>query len=512
MKRSTDLTTRRQFVAAGSSCIAASRARGAEPDPNLVKAMDAVRAAIPAASADPDRPVYHFHPPANWNNDPNGTLFYKGWHHLFYQLNPFGTIIADQHWGHARSKDLVNWEHLPIAIWPSPDKGERAIFSGGAIVANDGLPRLIYTSIGHPQPEQWMAVPEDENLISWKKFTGNPVLTAAAHGSVTVNQWRDPFLFREAGQILLVCGGNANTGRGGAGQVRLYRATRDDLSEWKYLGVVFQALERETYNIECPNLFKLDGKWVLIISPHRSCEYFVGSLDIDRVKFTPETHGVLDAGDAYASNISRDDQGRTILWLWGRTNTPQGRGWNGVMAMPRILSIGSDGFLRQRVPDEFEKLRGDLKSYPSGPLSASPLLLEDGPGDAAEIEAEFSGANNTSFGFEVRRSAAGKPAVTVAIQRGMLTVANARAYVGNAERYKLRLYLDKRCLEVYVNDGAVALYNLVDAPPEDQGLAVFARTANSGFGNPNAAATVRLESLKAWRMKSAAFSLDRFRV
>src|SRR5947207_1746580 len=272
--------TRREFVLAVSAAapLAWRTAHAQSPTP-LSQAMESLRAGIPVAEADPDRPVYHFHPPANWNNDPNGTLFYKGWHHLFYQLNPSAPSGGNQHWGHARSKDLVNWEHLPIAIWPSSDKGERAIFSGGAIIAKDGRPRLIYTSIGHAQPEQWMVLPQDEDLFRWKKFEGNPVLTIAAHGNLTVNQWRDPFLFREMGQTYMVCGGNTNGGRGGAGQVQLYRATNDDLSEWMHLGPVFQALERETYNIECPNLFKLGNKWVLIISPHRACEYFVGTLD-----------------------------------------------------------------------------------------------------------------------------------------------------------------------------------------------------------------------------------------
>jgi beta-fructofuranosidase len=503
--------TRREFAAVAAL---ASRSRASAADANLLKAMDSVRAAIPVAAKDPDRPIYHFGPPANWNNDPNGTLFYKGWHHLFYQLNPFGTTIANQHWGHARSKDLVDWEHLPIAIWPSPEIGERAIFSGGAVIAKDGKPRLLYTSIGRPQPEQWMMIPEDDELIAWKKHPA-PVLTQAAHGGLIVNQWRDPFLFREGSQIYMVCGGSSNTGRGGTGQVHLYRATKDDLSEWKHLGVVFQALERETYNIECPNLFPLDGKWVLITSPHRPCEYYVGALDLQRVRFIPETRGILDAGDAYASNISVDDRGRTILWLWGRTQTPPGRGWNGVMTLPRILNVGADGFLRQQPAPEFQKLRGTVKTMPAVTLGEDPLPIEGVPGDAAEIEAEFSSSGGfASFGFEVRRSAAGKPTATIAMQRGRLTVGNVSAYVGNAERYKLRVFLDKRCLEVYVNDGTVALYNPIDARAEDQGLAVFARRTASPFGNPNAAnrppAVVRLESLKAWPMRAAAFSLDRF--
>jgi hypothetical protein len=104
------------FALAVAVSITASRDRGGDSDPTLVNAMVAVQKAVPIASADLERPTYHFHPPANWNNDPNGTLFYKGWHHLFYQLNPFGTSLAHQHWGHARSKDLVNWEHLPIGV------------------------------------------------------------------------------------------------------------------------------------------------------------------------------------------------------------------------------------------------------------------------------------------------------------------------------------------------------------------------------------------------------------
>src|ERR1051326_8876555 len=143
---------RRTFTMALATAAARPiRALPADPDPALIKATRAVLDAVPTAEMDPDRPVYHFHPPANWTNDPNGTLYYRGWHHLFYQLNPFAARIGNQHWGHARSRDLVNWEHLPIAISPSADRGETAIFSGGATMSADGRPRVFYTSIGRPQ-------------------------------------------------------------------------------------------------------------------------------------------------------------------------------------------------------------------------------------------------------------------------------------------------------------------------------------------------------------------------
>jgi beta-fructofuranosidase len=521
------MISRRRFFQTAPAAVAISSAlRGAEVDPALVKAMEELRAAIPTAESDPDRPIYHFHPPANWNNDPNGTLFYKGRHHLFYQLNPSAARLGNQHWGHARSGDLVNWEHLPIAIWPSTEKGERAIFSGGAAIAGDGRPRLIYTSIGHPQPEQWMVIPEDDDLFHWDKFTGNPVLSQAAHIAGEINQWRDPFMFRESGETYMVCGGGTSEGRA---QVQLYRATKSDLTAWKHLGPVFQSLDRENRNFECPNLFKLDGRWVMIVSPNRQCEYWVGDLDVAKVRFTAEAHGVLDAGNAYASNISFDDKGRTILWLWGRTNTPAGKGWAGVMTMPRIVSVGPDGFLRQQPAPEFETLRGEVKTFPARELGEKPFVLEGAPDDATEIEAEFSG--NGAFGFELRRSAEGKPGVVVSLQRGNLAVGDVRAYVGNATRNKIRIFLDKRCIEVFVNDGVAAVYNPVEAAREDQGIAVFAQVGGTGGrggmpagggpppGAPPAAGAnrptpspIRLESLRVWPMKPATFSLDHFHV
>src|SRR5207253_1000079 len=119
-----------------------------------------------------------------------------------------------------------------------------------------------------------------------------------------------------------------------------------------------------------------------------------------------------------------------------------------------------------------------------------------------EIEAEFSGTG--TVGFELRRSADGKPGIVVSMQGQYLNVGNVRTFVGNSARRTIRVFLDCRCIEVYVNDGAAAVYQWVDAAPEAQGLTVFA-AAGGGRGGPGGrggggAAAPRLESLKIWTM------------
>ena len=477
--------TRRELARLGLA--AALPAAEAEDDSkaSIRKAMDAVSAAIPKADSDPERPSYHFRPPAQWNNDPNGTLYYKGWHHLFYQHNPFEAKWGHMHWGHARSRDLVNWEHLPIALWPSIEKGEEHVFSGAALAGAGERPRLMYTSIGNRDPEQWLAEPVDDELITWRKDPRNPAATLKLHGALKVGDWRDPFLFREGAEIYMVCGGNGSSRRrSGTAAVYLYQAAKRDLSEWRFRGPVFEYRDQGVINIECPNLFKLGSKWVLLISPHKPCEYFAGDLDLKRGRFLPETHGVLDPGTSYASNISIDDGGRTILWLWGRTATDPQKGWNSVMGMPRILTIGDDGFLRQNPASEFESLRGEARRLPSLLLDGQPLKLgHEYSGDCLEIEAEFTLDTAYAAGLRLRCSSSGKSGIQVAYStsQAALTAGNAAAMIGSERRIRMRVYLDHRVAEAYANDGVGAIFTTVDAAPGDLGIEVYAQAARRGW-------------------------------
>ncbi len=139
----------------------------------------------PAFAADlgyydePYRNQIHFSPEANWMNDPNGMVYYKGEYHLFYQYHPYGTKWGPMHWGHAVSKDLIHWKHLPIALYPD-ENGQ--IFSGSAVIdwnntAGFGKEAMvaIFTHSGDNGQVQSIAYSLDRGR-TWTKYEGNPVM------------------------------------------------------------------------------------------------------------------------------------------------------------------------------------------------------------------------------------------------------------------------------------------------------------------------------------------------
>ncbi|MDE0681884.1 MAG: glycoside hydrolase family 32 protein, partial [Candidatus Poribacteria bacterium] len=129
---------------------------------------------------DPYQPRYHFTPPFGWMNDINGSIFWKGRYHIFYQHNPEGGYWKWMQWGHASSVDLVHWVHHPIALTPDLDGPDRGgCFSGGAFVNLEGVPTFIY----HGIPDgTCIATSHDDLLITWDKHPANPVIPVPKPG------------------------------------------------------------------------------------------------------------------------------------------------------------------------------------------------------------------------------------------------------------------------------------------------------------------------------------------
>jgi len=316
--------------------------------------LDARSVLEPVACADPLRPRFHFAAPAGWMNDPNGTIYHDGWHHVFYQHNPASDRWDQMHWGHARSRDLIDWEHLPVALRPRPEQGEAHCYSGCCVIGDDGRPTIFYTSIGpgrqaEDAAEQFSATGSSD-LIHWRQADAAS-LTNALQAPIEIHDWRDPFVFRDHGRWWMLVGGSR---RGGRGCVALYQS--DDLRDWRYAGIPIEGSEGTW---ECPNLLRLGEHDVLLYSPYNRVRYIVGRMDAAGCRFDADHTSLLDWAyphHFYATNSLTTTDGRCAVLAW-ISGFGVGRGWSGCLAFPREVWCDGAGRLRQRPVREIERLR-----------------------------------------------------------------------------------------------------------------------------------------------------------
>ncbi len=362
------------------------------------------------------RGTYHFSPADHWMNDPNGMVFFEGEYHLFFQHHPFGDKWGPMHWGHAVSRDLVNWEELPIALEPD-EIG--TIFSGSAVVDRDNTtgffpdgPGLVAIFTHHlEQPgvptvqSQSLAYSRDGGR-TWTKYAGNPVLT-----SEDKPDFRDPKVFwHEASRkwiMILACGQ----------EVALYHS--EDLKSWTPGSTFGEGIGSHDGVWECPDLFELAidgdpsrGKWVMLVSigdggigtEGSRTQYFTG--DFDGATFVPDEASReirwLDHGrDNYAgvswSDVPDEDGRRLVLgWMsnWRYANHTPTEGWRGAMTIPRELTletIGGVERLMQRPARELDAARVPV-------LKRTDLSL-------AELNEALRALRSDSFELDVRAEA-----------------------------------------------------------------------------------------------------------
>jgi len=445
---------------------------------------------------DPNRPSFHFQPPANWNNDPNGLIYYDNYYHLFYQHNPYGDHWDWMHWGHARSKDLVHWEHLPIALWPSIEKNERHVFSGSGFIKDDGSPVLFYTSIDQQwKPEQWLVTPVDNSLFQWEKYPANPVMSHEIHNGQKISSWRDPFLFRDNGKTYMVNGGHPADGKG---SIMLYEALNQELTDWKFLGVPFSGNEK---NWECPNFFKIGDKYVLIYSPHDRVKYYTGTMDFENIKFKPDYHGVVDYGSRltddiggdlsyYAPNTLLKQDGRKILFGW-IPGFKKNQGWHGAISLPRELSIDSKGRLIQKPVTELETLRGELKSYSNINIGKNPEKISV---RSTEFEMLIKAKNKGSDHIGIRLlDETGEP-FEINISPELISVGKEETNLDDALDEKIdmvHLFFDNTIMEIFVNDGLLCATKVIYPNKKNLNFEIFSTSENT-----------ILESIDFWELNN----------
>lgn len=471
------------------------------------------------------RPQFHFSPLTQWMNDPNGLVYYEGEYHLFYQYNPYGPAWGHMSWGHAVSKDLLHWEHLPVALaeYPDPATGDSTmIFSGTVVVDKNNSSGLcngkdclvaIYTSNVHKDNQgvvqhQSLAYSNDHGR-TWERYTKNPVL------NIQRKDFRDPKVFWYEPQqrwIMAVVIPDLY-------KVRFYQST--NLLDWTQVSE-FGGIGDMTRIWECPDLYELPvenqpgkSKWVLSLSGGHpqgpafvGMQYFVG--EFDGTKFTPDDPEqaplYVDYGkDFYAgivfNNLPKEDN-RTIMigWVnnWTYGNQLPTAPWRGAMSIPRVLSLRMTDagiHLLQRPVQSINAARGKEL-----------IDLTEDLGKALELEVVIDLLQSRQAGISILKNEKEETLIGYDAERQEIFL--DRTHSGDVafhkdfpsiERVKitpvdgritLQIFVDQSILEVFINGGEQVLTEQVFPTQAKSQFRTWATEGGASF------------NVRAWEMKS----------
>ena len=496
---------------------------------------------------EPFRPQFHFTPERNWMNDPNGMVYHDGEYHLFYQYNPFGDKWGHMSWGHAVSRDLVHWKHLPVAL---AEEADLRIYSGSAVVdfANssgfgpDGPPLVaIYT--GHREESSTRPRVEDQRLAysndrgrTWTDHPGNPVL------DIGLPDFRDPKVFwhdqtkRWIMAVVLPA----------AKKIGLYASV--DLKRWAPLSEFGPAgAWRDPIIWECPDLFSLEvegepdvRKWVLIVNINpggpaggSGTQYFVGKFDGTQFVCDSDWSGEaavwLDHGSDFYAGVTWSDvpesDGRRILlaWMsnWAYTLDVPTSPWRGAMTIPRSLSLRrtSAGLrLAQKPVEELGILREEpALVFSGGSFAAAGLWLYqlDALDALLDVEVKFSEVfPNAPFVINIHTGSAEVTTIAIDPSGAQLVIDRAHsglkefhpAFAGSSRHaaplritdghLTVRFLLDTSSLEVFAQDGETVLTDLIFPSAGKRSLGLSSEGGNAG-------SIPQVERITIYKLRSA---------
>jgi sucrose-6-phosphate hydrolase SacC (GH32 family) len=389
------------------------------------------------------RPQFHFTPARNWMNDPNGLLYYKGEYHLFFQHNPKENIWGNMSWGHAVSSDLQGWEELAVAIPCTDDVG---IFSGSAVIDYENTsgfgskenPAMVAIYTEHKSDKsgqtQCLAFSLDQGR-TFTKYAGNPVI------DLQMSEFRDPKVQWIDGQWLMTIA------LPDLHQISFYSSP--NLKEWKHLSNFGPAAQIGGC-WECPDLFKLGNKWVLIVSLNpggyqigSGTQYFIG--DWNGKEFIAddlETRWLDYGRDNYAGVTFNDaPEGKRIFigWMsnWEYAHNVPTNPWRSAMTLPRELSLKGNRLIQKPIAD---------KSMPriSFSTTGGSIRISESADKFVEIGFKdgkiFMDATNTWY-------------QDFAITRQEIACSSTEV--------DFEIYIDRGSIELFAGGGKVAITNLI---------------------------------------------------
>ncbi|KAI3505203.1 hypothetical protein L1887_27170 [Cichorium endivia] len=488
-------------------------------------------------------PAFHFYPGENWMNGP---VYYKGWYHLFYQYSPEAAVWGPIVWGHAVSRDMVHWRHLPIAMERDQWYDVNGVWTGSTTILPNNKLVVLYTGSTNESVQvqnlAYPANPSDPLLVNWVKDPANPVLVPPSW--INIKDFRDPTTawLTPEGKWRMVIGSKVNR----TGIALLYDT--DDFKKYDLQAgwlhdvagtgmwecVDFYPVSKDESGLDT-GVYGPGVKHVLKASMDDDrCDYYaIGDYKVKEGKWVPDNRKIdvgiglrYDYGIYYASKTFYDQhKKRRILWSWIKETDSEKadikRGWASLMAVPRTVALdpktGSN--LIQWPIEEFDKIRSNLKEFNNVKLEPGSLVpLSVGPTSQldimVEIELDKKIANGLKVGGSVPyncgghhgagvRDALGPFGLLILANKNLTESSNAKDVdksiygstvpVLHDEKLSMRILVDHSIVEGYAQGGRTCITSRIyptEAINDDAQLFLFNNATN---------VTVTA-SLKIWQM------------
>lgn len=429
-------------------------------------------------AGDFNRPRYHLLPAANWTNETHGLFHYRGKYHIFNQKNASSIFLGQINWGHFSSPDLIHWTEEQPALTPDTAYDKNGIWSGHAVINDDGIPQLIYTA-GGDKMGVGIAFPKDTALIEWEKYAGNPVI-AEKPAEYTRTDMRDQYVWKERDVWYMIIGFGIEKADMPHGALLLYKSA--DLKKWNFVHLLFEGnpeMDESGIFWEMPVFKKMGDKYVLLVNrvPHNGiparCQYWIG--DFKNEKFVPDSPipqnlevinrllspSVVETpeGDVAAIAIIPDEIGEKVTYE---------QGWAHLYSIPRKWLL-KDGKLCQTPHPVAKRLREEQTVYAKRALtSAKPCIVSRGE-HQLEIKATFYPGDAKRFGFTLCKNPDNSEysMIYYDVEKRELVVdqtrSSLRAHIPlkiRKDHYRLdttkpveiRLFIDGSVVEGFIND------------------------------------------------------------
>lgn len=299
------------------------------------------------------------------------------WHAYFLKADKSIGDPEQRHfnvsYGHATSKDLIDWDHLGTCFEPSKGEGwDNYTTWTGSVLKEGDIWHLFYTGSKKSEKGLYQRIGHatSTDMHTWERVGDGLVLDLEGPNAKyyevdhAIGFWhdramRDPWVMKDPdgdGWLMYFTARASGVAEANAGGCVGF-ATSDDLNTWTLQPPVFVGGYGQ---LEVPQVFEVDGRWYCLFctaahhfskaqakatpgGPVTGNHYLIGDSPRGPWRVAP---GFLDGtknGDRYAARIVDTGDG---LMIMGFANQPDGENFIGHVMDPDPVVVSENGELR----------------------------------------------------------------------------------------------------------------------------------------------------------------------